>query len=72
MKQQVDCPNIAHDTSSGLSAAEIAALTSGTLCGSLDACATCTLVPRGEQAIRALEIVSANMPFLRTRVGELT
>jgi hypothetical protein len=38
----------------------------------LMACATCTLVPRGEQAKRALTLTGANIPLLRTRVGELT
>lgn len=72
MTLAVDCPSIAHDTGSGLNAVEIEALTSGNLCGSLDACATCTLIGRGEQATRALALVSAGMPSLRTRVGELT
>jgi len=72
MTQQVDCPSTDQSGHSGLSATEIQQLLSGNLCGSLIPCATCTLVPRGEQARRALVLTAANVPQLRSRVGELT
>lgn len=72
MLTYTDCAATDYSASSGLSPLEIEKLMSGELCGSLMACTTCALVPRGEQAKRALTLTGANIPLLRTRVGELT
>lgn len=69
--QTVDCP-ITHGQGSVLNAEEIRQLTAGYLCGSLDACPACRVVSRPEQSITALASTAANVPLLRSRVGELT
>ena len=67
----VACP-IDHSNGSGMGLQEIEALTSGKLCGSLDACITCPVVPRGEQAVAAVMLIAGDLPLIRSKVGELT
>jgi hypothetical protein len=67
----VACP-IDHGKGSGMNPHEIEMLTSGKLCGSLDACFTCPVVQRGEQAITAVTLIAGDLPLIRSSVGELT